>query len=137
VSQPDLENRGDLDRPAARRRGDEVILAALAAGHSLGEAAKIAGLSRKTVQRRMADPLFRGELEEVKLQIVQQTAASLSDAATSAVHTLKLLLTSQDEWVQLRSATAILDVSIKYREALDLTERVAGLEERLRELAMA
>ncbi len=113
------------------------MLAALAAGHSNPEAGKIAGLSSKTVQRRLADPLFRAELDDVKLQIVQQTAASLSDAATSAVAALKILLASRDEWVQLRAASAILDVAIKYRETLDLSERLVALEERARELSVA
>lgn len=126
---------GSVDKPARRRKGDEAVLAALAAGHSHAEAAKIAGLSAKTVQRRMADPLFRAELDELKLHVVQQTAASLSDAATSAVFTLKKLLASRDEWVQLRSASAILDVAVRYRETLELSERVAELEERARAVA--
>lgn len=125
-----------LDKPAVRRRGDEILLAALAAGHSNPEAGKIAGLSAKTVQRRLRDPLFRAELDDLKREIVQQTAASLSTAATSAVATLEMLMASRDEWVQLRAAKEILDVSIRYREALELPERIAALEERARELSL-
>lgn len=131
----DRTTRESVDRPARRRKGDEAVLAALAAGHTNVEAAKIARLSAKTVQRRLNDPLFRAELDELKLQVVQQTAAGLGDAATSAVFTLKKLLASRDEWVQLRSASTILDVAVKYREALELSERVAQLEERAREVA--
>jgi hypothetical protein len=40
----------DVDQPRARRRGDEQLLAALAAGHTYAEAAKIAGLGRRRYQ---------------------------------------------------------------------------------------
>lgn len=96
----------------------------------------LAGLSHTTVKRRMADPLFRLELDDLKRVVVQQTAASLGDAATSAVATLKALLADRDPWVRLRSATVLLDVSVKYREALELSERVGALEERAREIAL-
>jgi hypothetical protein len=132
----DLTTLERLDKPAVRRRGDEMLLSALAAGHSNPEAGKIAGLSSKTVQRRLSDPLFRAELDDLKRQMVQQTAASLSTVATSAVATLEKLLASRDEWVQLRAAKEILDVSIRYREALELPDRIAALEERARELAV-
>lgn len=118
-----------------RKRGEEALLAALAAGHSYREAAKITGLSLTTVKRRMADPLLRLELEDLKRQVVQQTAASLADASTAAVSTLKDLLASSEEWVQLRAAVALVDISIRYREALELSERVAHLEELAREAA--
>lgn len=124
------------DRPARRRRGDEVLLAALAAGHSHPEAGKLAGLSERTVRRRLADPLFRAELDAMKREVVQRTAASLADASTEAVGTLRLLLASREEWVQLRAAVSLLDVTIRYRETLELSERLAALEERTREAAV-
>lgn len=136
VSELDRMTGGNGDKPAPRRKGDEVVLAALAAGHTYSQAAKIAGLSTKTVQRRMADPLFRAELDELKLQVVQQTAASLGDAATAAVSTLKKLLVSKDEYVRLKAANSLLDVSIRYRETLEVSERLAALEERARELSL-
>lgn len=135
MSELDRIELKNQDKPAARRRGDEALLAALAAGHTYAEAARVAHLSDRTVRRRMADPLFRAELDDLKRTVVQQTAASLVDASTSAVATLKTLMASRDEWVKLRSAVALLDVSIRYREALELSERVASLEERARELA--
>jgi hypothetical protein len=126
-------SEADTKRP--RRRGEELLLGALAAGHTYPEAAKLANLSLATVKRRMADPLFRLELDDLKRQVTQQTAASLGDASTSAVATLKALLADRDPWVRLRSSQAILDVTIKYRETLELTERLAALEERAREIA--
>jgi hypothetical protein len=74
-------------------------------------------------------------LDDLKRQMVQQTAASLSTAATSAVATLETLLASRDEWVKLRAAKEILDVSIRYRESLELLDRLTALEERARELS--
>lgn len=68
--------------PASRRPGDEKIIGALAAGHPYAEAGRIVGCSERTVRRRMEDPLFRAEVDEMKAQIVEQTSASLATLAT-------------------------------------------------------
>ena len=44
--------------PGGQNRGEELLLAALAAGSSVEAAAAAAGLSVRTVYRRLADPLF-------------------------------------------------------------------------------
>ena len=44
---------------------DEIITAALVQGLSYPEAGKLAGVSAKTVQRRMADPTFAAHVTEV------------------------------------------------------------------------
>jgi hypothetical protein len=121
-------------KPARRRPGDEKILGALAAGHPYSEAARVAGVSSKTVQRRMADPLFRAEVEEMKLQIVQSTAASLATLATKAVATLEPLLNDGEPWMRQKTALAVIDLSIRYRETLEFDERIALLEEHARDL---
>ena len=103
----------DVDKPRARRRGDEQLLAALAAGHTYAEAAKIAGLGRRTVERRMTEPLFRAELDEAKRTVVQQSAASLAQASTSAIAKLESLLQHRDPWVQFKSAVALVEFSVR------------------------
>jgi hypothetical protein len=57
----------------------------------------------------MADPLFRAEVEEMKLQIVQSTAASLATLATKAVATLEPLLLDGEPWLRQKTTTADYD----------------------------
>ena len=121
------------DRPARRTTTHQKLLVALAAGHTQPEAARIVGVTTRTIRRYVADPLFRAELEEAKRELVAGVCASMVDAATSAVGTLKELLASRDEWVKLKSANAILDMSLRYREA-EQDSRIAALEERARDL---
>ena len=123
--------------PAPRHRGDEAILAALAAGHTYDEAATLAKVSRRTVERRMADPLFRAQLDDAKRIVVQQTAASLAQASASAIAKLEALLQHRDPWVQFKSATALVEFSIRVRESEGYEDRLAALEERARELQAA
>jgi hypothetical protein len=122
-------------KPAPRRQGDARIVGALAAGHPYAEAAKIAGCSERTVRRRMQDPLFRAEVEEMKKQIVEQTSASLATLAVKALGTLEPLMNDGEPWLRQKTALAVIDLSIRYREAALLDERVAMLEERAREIA--
>jgi hypothetical protein len=124
-------------RPARRRPGDEKILAALASGHPYSEAARIAKVSSKTVQRRMADPLFRVEVEELRARVVQQTAASLATLATKACATLEPLLNDGEPWMRQKTALAVIELSIRYRETLEFSDRLALLEQHARELVPA
>jgi molybdenum-dependent DNA-binding transcriptional regulator ModE len=124
------------DTQAARRRpGDAKIVSALAAGHPYAEAASLAGVSYKTVWRRMQDPLFRAEVEEMKAQIVEQTSASLATLATKAIATLEPLMNDGEPWMRQKTALAVVELSIRYREAALLDERISALEERAREIA--
>ena len=132
-----LPTVAEKNRAARRRRGDEQILSALAAGKSYREAAREAGLSYKTVQRRVADPLFRAELDDLKRNVVRQAAAHIANAATSAVAALEALLADRDPWVRLRAAAKILDTAIDYNQEALITDRIAALEERANELRAA
>lgn len=124
------------DTPRRRTPNHQRILMALAAGHSQAEVARVVGVNVRTVKRYVADPLFRAELEETKRELVAQVSASLVDATTSAVGTLKTLLGDRDHWIRLKAANSIMDMSLRYREA-EQDSRIAVLEERARDLLAA
>lgn len=124
------------DTPRRQTPNHQKILMALATGHSQAEVARVVGVNVRTVKRYVADPLFRAELEEAKRELVAQICASMVDASTSAVGTLKELLASRDEWVKLKAAKEILDASLRYREA-EQESRISVLEERARDLLAA
>jgi hypothetical protein len=122
---------------ARRRRGDERLLAALASGLTIPEAAKEAGLSPRTAHRRMANPLFRAELDEYRREVVRRASASLETAVGSAVATLEALMADRDPWVRLRAASAILSAAVQLKDIQVLEERLMSLEEQARELPLA
>lgn len=65
------------------RPGDLQLQIALARGATVRDAAKAAGVAERTAHRRLTDPGFRAEVErlreELRLKIVEQVAAQLSD----------------------------------------------------------
>ena len=112
-------------------RGDELLLAALASGLSAEEAAKRAGMSRRTVYRRLADPAFRRRLAGARDALVSEALGELAATATAAVATLRELLDARDERVRLGASRAVLEQLLRVREAVSLAERVAELERRV------
>src|SRR3954464_8575927 len=114
-----------------RSGGDVVLVAALAGGATYEDAAKQAGVSERTVRRRLDDPAFKRQVDEARAEILSQATARLTGAALDAVEALRGLLGSELDFARLGAARAILEVGAKYREQLDLAERVAALEERL------
>jgi hypothetical protein len=114
-----------------RRRAEEPLLTALAAGSPVGQAAKAAGLSPRTVYRRLAEPGFRSRLATARDELASEALSELAGCASEAVATLRRLLLANNEHVQLGAARTLLDQLLRLREALALAERVATLERRL------
>jgi hypothetical protein len=112
-----------------RSNADDALLAALAWGATADAAAKAAGVSVRTVTRRLADPEFRTKLQEARGDIVRRTAGALTAASQESVRTL---LTLQREptppAVRLGAARAVLELGLKVGEAAELEERIAQLE---------
>jgi hypothetical protein len=92
-----------------------MILAALASGLTQEQAAMRAGVSAKTVQRRLAEPEFRAELSRVEAEATRQTLNNLNCAAPTAVETLvELMGSGAKESVRLGAARAVLDFTGRY-----------------------
>jgi hypothetical protein len=116
------------------RKADEVLLASLACGATREVAARQAGVSMSTVRRRMRDPEFLRQLQEFRADLVQRTAGTLTAAATEAVRALlELLKPSTPPASRLGAARSVLEIGMKVREAADLEQRLAALEQRLAE----
>lgn len=108
---------------------DAALIAALCNGASRAEAAKAAGVSLRTVARRMADEAFRQGIAEWRTVAFEQAAARLGAIASRAVATLEELLgESFSPMVRLGSARAVLELGNRYFESAELAARVAVLE---------
>jgi hypothetical protein len=67
-----------------RRNVDGTLLMTLACGATWDAAAQKAGVSRATVQRRMQDPEFCKELQQLRADMVQRAAKEATDKASDA-----------------------------------------------------
>jgi hypothetical protein len=116
-----------------RRNADEALLAALAAGKTSAEAADMAGVSPRTIARRLTDPAFRQRLAELRGEMVSRASGRMADSMTEAADTLRALLQAEAESTRLGAARSILELGNKLRDAVELEERLAALEKRLTE----
>jgi hypothetical protein len=110
------------------RKGDVALITALAAGHSIKEAAKIAGVGERTAHRRLDDPAFKERVNEMRGEFLSEAVGRLSDATTEAAKTLRSLLDSKSDSVRLSAARTILEFAPKLRETVEMERRIAVLE---------
>jgi hypothetical protein len=121
-----MPNRG-------RKGADETLLAALACGATIDGAARQAGVSRRTAQRRTSNPEFLRRLAEARTDMVQRASGGLTAAAMESVKTLLALQQgpANPPAVRLGAARAVLEIGMKLRGATELEERLAVVERRL------
>jgi hypothetical protein len=111
---------------------DDRLLAALACGATPEAAARAVGVSPRTAYRRLADPAFRQRLQGLRSDMVQRTAGALTAAGAEAVRALLALLReAAPAAVRLGAARSVLELGVKLREAAELEERLAALEEQV------
>ena len=115
-----------------RSGADGTLVAALAGGKTVQDAAASAGVAERTVYRRLDEPAFRTQVDKARRELIAQAVARLSASATDAADTLKALLGKDTPpAVRLGAARSILDVGLRLREHENLAERVAALEGQL------
>jgi HEAT repeat protein len=130
-------NLKPVDRDAERQtladndsqKGDPTLIAALAAGASIREAAEAAGVGERTVYRRLQDPDFKRRVTQARSAFISGAVGKLAEASIEAVATMRELLSAKSESVRLSAARAILEIGPKLREHTELEERIAALEE--------
>jgi hypothetical protein len=112
-----------------RSNADHLIVAALAAGSTIQEAATGAHVNERTVRRRLDDPAFRAQIEEARRAAIDLAVARLSDSAAFAATTLRELAgAAESETVRLGACRTLLELALKWREHGDLAERITVLE---------
>lgn len=111
-----------------RHNADAVLLAAIAGGATVRDAAEKAGVGERTATRRMADPTFRREVMRLRGEMVNRAMGKLSDAMTAAADCLTALLTGDSEAVRLGAAKTILEETVKLRTAVEVEAQLVELE---------
>jgi len=108
---------GDNAADGLTTQGDEALVMALGTGSNVRCAAIVAGVSERTVYRRLKDPDFCSRISDVREQLFDHAVAKLVDASVDAVDRLWALLDSQDEEMQLKAAKAILELGPRLKQA--------------------
>lgn len=103
----------------------------MAAGQTLREAAGAVGIGERTAARRWADDSFRHRVTELRGQMVALALGKMADGMTEAAEALRKLLKAESESVRLGACRAILELTVKLREAVDQEERLQALEAQL------
>jgi len=116
-----------------RKGADQALLTALACGATVENAARKAGLGERTAYRRLRDPAFLEQLQQLRTEMVQRTAAMLTGAGMSSVKTLIDLQNDAavPPAVRRRSARDVLELGPRFRESAELEHRLARIEAQL------
>jgi len=110
---------------------DDIVAAALASGATHREAGDAAGMSERTVRRRLEQPEFRAQVSTRRDELVTRTTDRLTGLTTTAVDTLASLISSAETpaGVKLRAAMGILAVHRVWRDATEMENRLRLLED--------
>jgi hypothetical protein len=117
-----------VGKRAGRSRSDDVLAVSLAAGKTVADAAKDAGVSEGTVYARLKKPEFEERVKELRRQAVAAAVGRLSATMTKAADVLEKLLDSKDEHVQHKAAVKIIELGTKIIDVEELSERLQELE---------
>jgi hypothetical protein len=115
------------------RKGRPEALAELIAGGTRASAAIAAGVSRRTLDRWLAEPGFKGELAEARARTFNDALAGLKGRAGKAVETLAALLNSKHEAERRHAAVELLSFAMRANDAGEFEARLAAVEKILEE----
>jgi len=115
-----------------RRNADEALALAVASGQTLRDAAQTARVGERTATRRWADADFRRRVAHLRGDMVQRSLGRMADGMAEAADVLRKLLAAESESVRLGAARSLLELGVKLRESVELEERLADLERRIK-----
>ncbi len=119
---------------SGRQNADPILIAALLSGATPAEAATQAGVSERTVRRRLLNPAFRARLDAAGDDMIAASARGITGASSEAVAALLDLVRHGPPSVRLGAIRTILEVTPKWRAEHHLEERVGALERTLSEV---
>jgi len=121
-----------MSHKVTARAGNVVMVASLAGGATAEEAARAAGVSTRTVQRRLLDPAFVAAIDAARAEYLSRTVAALTEHGLAATGTLVELTAAEiPASTRLGAAKAILELGARLRESESLEQRIAALEARM------
>ena len=130
---PNRQPAASCGHGAKLPRKQEQAIAALLTAPTLGKAGEIAGVSERTLRNWLAEPAFAAEYRKARERLIAQTVAVLHSACGGAVATLEAIAAddAQPAAARVSAAGKLLENAWRGREALDVSERLAAIEQQL------
>jgi hypothetical protein len=110
---------------------DVSLQIALASGKNIKLAAEEAGLCRRTVERKLAQPNFRRRVAQLRQQFIGLASGRMADNMAAAADQLVALLAHDDPRLRLRAARNLIVLGIRLRDSVDLSDRIRDVEAEL------
>src|SRR5262245_6372003 len=108
-----------------------LLITALAKGATVAQAAAQAGVSERTVYRRLGEQAFQDQIEALQDEMLQRAVAMLTAAAQEGIRSLvDLQNESTPPAVRRSAARDILEMGMRLRVAAELEKRLIALENR-------
>ncbi|MDB5312773.1 MAG: hypothetical protein JWO38_6975 [Gemmataceae bacterium] len=112
----------------SKEYADEVLIRRLAYGDTIPDAARIAKVSERTVFRRLNNPTFRNRLSATQAAALSPAYGMLTTGLTDACFQLTQLVRHPNPHVGFKAAKAVVDLTLKMREQVEVEDRVTALE---------
>jgi hypothetical protein len=122
------DGEGQSMAARGRKNTDAALALALASGLTVGAAARRAGVGERTAYRRLADAAFRARVAALRGEMVERALGRAARGMSAAADTLRQLLKADKESVRQGAARALLELTVRLRESVELEERLAALE---------
>ena len=107
----------------------EALLAGIVDGHTVGDAAVAAGVSRRTAFRLLARPDVAERLEQLQRQTIGHAHSRLSALIDPAADALGDVLTAESgPTARVQAARAVFSQALAFKQAGELENRIAALE---------
>jgi AcrR family transcriptional regulator len=101
------------------------IVGGMVAGKRLADIAAAAGISPRTLRRRLKEPAVMAAIAEAQADAHRQVAARLTGLADTALTRIGLLLEADDSATQLRAARLVLERLTVHRSVLEESRLIA------------
>jgi hypothetical protein len=126
------DGRANAPRSGGRERyrsiKDEDIALALARGLNQRDAAREAGVSERTVRRRLDDPVFVERVIDTRVRLLDDAVGRVNSKLDAAAEALvELLGSSARESTRLRAAQAMFAISGEYVRGRQVDARIDEL----------
>jgi hypothetical protein len=122
-----MEENGNFSDLSDKQRR---AIAALLSEPTTKKAAEAAKVGETTIHRWLNDPIFSAALKESRERVFESRLAALQGVSGQAVETLLEVMNDKTAQPSARvsAAKCVLELAVKGRDQLELSERLAYLE---------
>ena len=110
-----------------KKGSDVLIVAGVVEGSTRAETARRAGVSERTLRRRVKDPAMVVAIAEARLHLHEQVMGRLQHLALKAVDQFDSVMGAGTDAARIAASRAVLDQIVSFENALD-NARLSAME---------